>query len=128
MKVKTLLCNCKGLCESFRNTDMNTLPFEIESELDVDYAIVHPQLCGQGGNEILEDVLRSAASDPDTYIVVGGCAPEAQLKLFKKIFRSTGFDEKRFVPVDIRGTTNDGILERLREEVEALLHPGKKPH
>jgi heterodisulfide reductase subunit A-like polyferredoxin len=108
--------------------DMNTLPCEIESKLDVDYAIIHPQLCGQGGNEILEDVLRSAASDPDTYIVVGGCAPEAQLKLFKKSFRSTGFDEKQFVPVDIRGTTNDGILDRLREEIEALRHPGKKPH
>lgn len=128
MKVKTLICNCKGLTESFRNADMNTLPFEIESELDVDYAIVHPQLCGQGGSEILEDVLRSAASEPDTYIVVAGCAPQAQLKLFKKTFRSTGFDEKHLVAVDIRGKTNDGILDQLKEEIEALLHPDKKRH
>jgi len=128
MKVKTLICNCKGFSELFRNADMNTLPFDIESELDVDYAIVHPQLCGQGGSEILEDVLRSAGNEPDTYIVVAGCAPEAQLKLFKKTFRNTGFDEKHFVPVDIRGKTNDGILDRLKEEIEALLHPDKKRH
>ena len=128
MKVKTLICNCKGLSESFRNSDMNTLPFDIESELDVDYAVVHPQLCGQGGNEILADVLRSAVNEPDTYIVVAGCAPEAQQKLFKKVFRSTGFDEKHFVAVDIRGRTNDGILDRLKEEIEALLHPEKKRH
>ena len=128
MKVKTLICNCKGLAESFRNADMNTLPFEIESELDVDYAIVHPELCGQGGNEVLEDVLRSAADDPDTYIVVGGCAREAQLKLFNNAFRNTGFDEGRFLAVDIRGTTNDGILDRLREKLEVLLHSKKKPH
>lgn len=128
MKVKTLLCNCKGLSDSFRNMDMNTLPFEIESQLDVDYAIVHPQLCGQGGSEILEEVLRSAADDPETYIVLAGCAPEAQLKLFKTTLRSAGFDEARFVPVDIRGTTNEGVLERLRDKVQALLHPSKKPH
>jgi hypothetical protein len=32
------------------------------------------------------------------------------------------------VPVDIRGTTNQGILERLREKVEALVKPQKKQH
>jgi len=46
MKIKLLLCNCKGLCPSFQNTDMNTLPFEVESELDIQYAVLHPQLCG----------------------------------------------------------------------------------
>lgn len=128
MKVKTLICNCKGLNELFRNADMNTLPFDIESELDVDYAIVHPQLCGQGGSEVLEDVLRSASNEPDTYVVLAGCAQEAQRKLFKKPFRNAGFDEKHFVPVDIRGKTNDGILDSLKEEIEALLHPEKKRH
>ncbi len=127
MKIKTLLCNCKGLCPSFKNTDMNTLPFELESDLDISYAIVHPELCGQDGNEILEDVLRAAEQDEDTYVVVGGCAPEAQKKLFKKILRNTGFPEDHFVPVDIRGTNNHGILERLREKIQAVVD-SKKPH
>jgi len=121
MKIKVLLCNCKGLCDSFKNTDMNTLPFQVESDLDVRYTMVHPQLCGQGGNEILTEVLRESAADPEAYVMVGACAPEAQTKLFKKIIRNTGFDEKRFVPLDIRGTDNDGILGRLREKVEALI-------
>ena len=73
MKIKTLICNCKGLCPSFENTDMNTLPFEIESRLDVDYAIVHPQLCGMGGTRVMEDVLRSAESDSETLVIVGAC-------------------------------------------------------
>ena len=128
MKIKTLICNCKGLSPSFKNTDMNTLPFEIESELAVDYALVHPELCGQGGIEILEDVLRSAEDDPDTYVLIGACAAETQKKAFKKLFRTTDFNEKRFVPVDIRGTTNDGILDRLRERVEALVNRKKKHH
>jgi len=121
MKIKVLLCNCKGLCDSFKNTDMNTLPFQVESDLDVRYTFVHPQLCGQGGNEILAEVLRESAADPETYVVVGACAPDAQTKLFKKIIRNTGFDEKRFVPLDIRGTDNDGILGRLREKVTTVI-------
>jgi heterodisulfide reductase subunit A-like polyferredoxin len=125
MNPKILLCNCKGLCDSFKNTDMNTLPFQVESDLDVRYTIVHPQLCGQGGNEILSEVLRESAADPETYVMVGACAPEAQQKLFKKIIRNTGFEERRFIPLDIRGTDNDGILERLRERVRAVTKQGE---
>lgn len=119
MNIKVLLCNCKGLCASFKDTNMNTLPFQVESDLDIQYAVVHPQLCGQGGNQVLTEVLRESA-DPQTCVVSGACAAEAQLKLFKKVLRNAAFDEKRFVPVDIRGTDNDGILSRLKRTVEAL--------
>lgn len=120
MKVKVLLCNCKGLCPSFKNADMNTLPFELESELDIQYTVLHPQLCGQGGNAALTDILRQAATEPDTVVVSGACAPEAQEKLFKKVLRDTGFDPSRFVTLDIRGTDNDGIVARIKEKVGAL--------
>jgi len=119
MKIKILLCNCKGLCNSFKETDMNTLPFQVESDLDVQYTVLHPQLCGQGGNIVLREALEAA--DAETTVVVGACAPDAQAKLFKKILRTTGFDERRFVPLDIRNTTNEGILERLRGTVETIV-------
>ncbi|MFO0761361.1 MAG: hypothetical protein U0359_33090 [Byssovorax sp.] len=119
MEIKVLLCNCKGLCDSFKDANMNTLPFAIESDLDVKYSVVHPQLCGQGGNAVLEDVFRAAG--PDTYVLVGACAPETQTKLFKRVMRSTGFDERHLVAVDIRGTDNQGIERRLTEAVQALV-------
>ncbi len=119
MKIKVLLCNCKGLCASFKDADMNTLPFQVESDLDVEYTVLHPQLCGQGGNVALTEALTTA--DSDTYVVVGACAPQVQAKLFKRILRATGFDERRFVPLDIRGTNNEGIVERLRETVGMIL-------
>lgn len=128
MKVKILLCNCKGLCNSFKDTDMNTLPFQIESELDVQYTVLHPQFCGQGGNVLLEEILRESASHPEAYIVSGACAPEAQVKLFKKVLRKTGFDEKRFIAVDIRGTNNEGILARVKEKVEELIKSREGAH
>lgn len=122
MEVKVVLCNCKGLCPSFKETDMDTLLFEIESELDIKYSILNAQLCGQAGNAILRDVL--ASSDDDTIVVVGACAPEAQTKLFKKLLRETGFNEAHFVPVDIRNTNNPGVIERLREAVNNAIASG----
>ena len=120
MKIKVLLCNCKGLCPSFKNADMNTMPFQVETELDVQYTVVHPQLCGQGGHAVLLEVLSRA--DQDTYVLSGACAPEAQEKLFKKLLRVTGFPAERFIMVDIRGTDNEGILARLRSKVEEIVH------
>ncbi len=119
MEIKVLLCNCKGLCDSFKDSDMNKLPFEVESDLDVKYTVLSPQLCGQGGNAILEEAMKAAK--PDSYLLVGACAPKAQEKLFKKLIRATGFNAQHFVPVDIRGTDNKGILDRLREAVEGIL-------
>ena len=128
MKIKTLICNCKGLSPSFSDSDMNTLPFEIESGVDVDYAIVHPQLCGVGGSRVMEDVLRSAEDDPDTLVIVGACELEAQQKLFQKLFLKTGFDQDHFVAMDIRHTTNEGILNRLREKIAERVHAKERHH
>lgn len=127
MTIKVLLCNCKGLCQSFKESDFNTLPFEVESELEVKYAVLHPQLCGQGGNEVLADIFRGSAKDPGAYIISGACAPEAQHKLFQKLMRKTGFDPARFVPVDIRGTNNEGILTVLKQAAEALIREHSVP-
>ncbi|MGO8731359.1 MAG: hypothetical protein ACLQVM_01035 [Terriglobia bacterium] len=128
MKIKTLICNCKSLSPSFRDSDMNTLPAEIESGLDVDYAIVHPQLCGARGGRVMEDVLRSAEDDPDTFVIVGACEVEAQKRLFQKVFRKTGFDQDHFVAMDIRDATNEGILDRLRKKIEEQVHLKEKRH
>ena len=125
MKIKTLVCNCKGVEETFKTSDMNTLPFELESELDMTYAAVHPYLCGPGGQEMMADVLESAEDDPDTYVLLCACAVDAQKKLFKKTVHKAGFDENHLAYMDIRGETNDGILERVRVKVESLTNPRK---
>jgi heterodisulfide reductase subunit A-like polyferredoxin len=129
MKIKTLVCNCKSLADFSKRSDMNTLPSEIEaSDLDVDYAIVHPQLCGPGGTRVLEDVLRTAEDDPETFVVVAGCEQEAQRRLFQKTLRKAGFDQSHFVPVDIRDATNEGILERLRKKIEEEVRSRQRRH
>ncbi len=128
MRIKAVICNCKGLSPSFKNSDMNTLPFEIESDLDVNYAIVHPQLCGMGGNRVMEDILRSAEDDPDTFVIVGACDKDAQLKLFQKLFCKTGFGQDHYLAVDIRGATNSEILQRLSESLRDRVLIKERPH
>jgi len=77
MDIKVLLCNCKGLCDPFKAADMNTLPFAVESDLDVQYSVLHPRLCGQGGNAILADVFKSAGPDPYVLIDDEYCAGDS---------------------------------------------------
>lgn len=125
MKVKTLICNCKGL-DPFRYADMNSLPFEIESVFPVSYAAVHPQLCGESGKQILEDVLRSAEDDPDTYVMVCACSEESQAKFFKNLLRNR--DANHFIPVDVSHATNDGILARISERLKVLAAPARPRH
>ncbi len=76
----------------------------------------------------MEDILRSAEDDPDTFVIVGACEVEAQQKLFQKLFRKTGFEQDHFVALDIRDATNEGILARLRERIRERVRPGEKPH
>lgn len=76
----------------------------------------------------MEDVLRSAEDDPDTYVMVCACAEDTQTKLFKKVLRETQLDADHFVPVDVRNATNDGILERIRERLSQLANPQKPRH
>jgi len=127
MKIKTLICNCKGLAP-FRFADMNSLAFEIESELDVSYAAIHPELCAEEGTQFLADVLRAAEDDPDTYVMVCACAEDTQRKLFKRVLRNSNLEPSHFVPVDASEMTNDGILDRIRKRLEALDDPARPRH
>ena len=72
----------------FKNADMNTLPFQVESELDVQIPSCILSFVDKE-NAVLSDVLSKADDDPT--ILSGACAPEAQEKLFKKLLRVTGF-------------------------------------
>lgn len=118
MKIKVVLCNCRGLSGTFES-DMNSLPFALESELDIDYTVVHPELCGQGGRQVLADIMSNA--DGDTYIICGACDPKTQETEFADLLKAHQFPRARFFPIDIRLASNDRIVDRLRNAVEAVI-------
>ena len=120
MKIKVLICNCNGLKLSPEDLDMNTLPYDIELDVDVQYAIVAPQLCGRGGVALLRDLLRG--SEPDDYFVVAGCGPENEADLLGHVLREANFPRDRFIGVPIRcSSSNQQARSAILEAVGRLM-------
>lgn len=118
MKIKVVLCNCRGMATTF-DSDMNTLPYALENELDIDYTVVHPELCGNGGRDALADILKTA--DGETYIICGACDPKQQEKEFESLLAAHNFPRERFFPIDIRLAHNERVVDRLRNAVDAVI-------
>lgn len=122
MTIKLLLCTCNGVCETFFDAG----PFRVESGLEVEYALVRSQLCGEGGTTVLAEILNQSAAHPRAHLVVGACNLSAQVELFRSILHKAGFDERRFVPVDIHGVDRETLVTRLRQEVERLVRRAER--
>ena len=118
MKIKVVLCNCNGIKFMPEGLDMNTLPYELENDLDVQWAITHPQLCGRGGLSLLEELLANAAEDD--YFVVAGCG-DNQAQFLGHVLDAAKFPEQRFISVNIRGLDNAGARKAILEAVGDLL-------
>lgn len=87
----------------------------VRMELPVEYGFIHPQLCEEDGDRFLADMLQSKRK-----LVVAGCAPNMQLKLFRDAFKTAGMDVKAdLIPVDIREMTTDEAVEKVRKLLEA---------
>ena len=119
MNIKVVICNCNGLKFMPEGVDMNTLPFELENDADIKYAVVHPQLCGRGGSGMLDDLLRGAA--PDDYFVIAGCGPDNQSHFLGHIVDGARFPNERFKGVSIRGMDNAQARAAILEAVGELL-------
>jgi hypothetical protein len=120
MKIKVLICNCNGLKLAPEELDMNTLPFDVERDVDVQYAVVHPQLCGKGGIGLLGDLLRGAT--PDSYFVIAGCEPHEQRALLGHALLHGRFGEDRFIGVTIRcASSNAEARNKILEAIGQLL-------
>ena len=119
MKIKVVLCNCDGLKVEREDLDMNQLPYKIEQDIDVQYCIMHPQLCGSGGIVLLNDLLRG--SSPDTCFIVGGCAPADQPLLLTQAIGETDFPKDQMAFVNVRGMNNQQARNAILEAVGQLL-------
>lgn len=119
MNIKVILCNCDEIKFMPEALDMNTLPHELEADSDVTWAIVHPQLCGEGGTTLLKDLLESAG--PDDYFVVAGCGAENQPHFLGHVLDETGFPADRFIGVNIRCANNAGARNSILEAVGGLV-------
>lgn len=91
----------------------------VRIELPVEYGFIHPQLCEEDGDRFLKDFLKSHRK-----VVIGGCAPNMQIKLFRDAFTEAGLDiSKDLIPIDVRDMTTDQAVEKVNSALIKLEEP-----
>ncbi|WEU40261.1 MAG: hypothetical protein OdinLCB4_007285 [Candidatus Odinarchaeum yellowstonii] len=117
---KFIICFCTGECPGFAKLNLWKLINYVRNELDVEYAIIHPQLCVTDGDQFLRDYLKQG--DKDSVFIIGGCDPRMQRKMFKDVFTEKGLDfDKQVVSLDLRNMETEEAMKKLAEAVNKIV-------
>jgi hypothetical protein len=115
MRIKVLVCGCEGLKVEPEDLEPRTLQLDAETDVDVECAMVHPQLCGDDGMRDLVRLLRRA--DEQTWFVCAGCPAEKQARLLGPALKEAAFPQERFLAAAVRGTDTERAYERVLEQI-----------
>ncbi|MGQ9619321.1 MAG: hypothetical protein ACUVUG_10225 [Candidatus Aminicenantia bacterium] len=115
-RVKFIMCNCTGECPGFKDMNFWSLLNFVRNELDVDYAVLHPQLCVEDGERFMEDILKDHSIH-----MIGACDPRMQEKMLRDAFQRKGLEFKKFaVPLDLRNMKTEEAIEKVKKAFEDL--------
>jgi heterodisulfide reductase subunit A-like polyferredoxin len=102
-----IMCVCTGKCPGFSKMDIWDFINRVRVELPVEYGFIHPQLCEEDGDRFLADMLKGKRK-----MIVAGCAPNMQKKMFRDAFTAAGMNTATdLVAIDIRDMTTDEAVE-----------------
>ena len=111
-----IMCVCTGKCPGFAKMDIWDFINRVRVELPVEYGFIHPQLCEEDGDRFLADMLKSKRK-----LIVAGCAPNMQKKMFRDAFAVAGMDiATDLVPIDIRDMTTDEAVEKIDSALKEM--------
>ncbi|MHB8994715.1 MAG: hypothetical protein ACYC63_05635 [Armatimonadota bacterium] len=111
-----IMCVCTGKCPGFEKMDVWDFINRVRVELPVEYGFIHPQLCEEDGDRFLADMLKAGRK-----MIVAGCAPNMQTKLFRDAFADAGMDVKAdLVPLDVRDMTLEQAFEKVEKALDDL--------
>ncbi|MBS7641920.1 MAG: hypothetical protein QW374_00930 [Candidatus Bathyarchaeia archaeon] len=114
-----VMCICTGECPGFAKLDLWKLVNYIRNELDVEYAIIHPQLCVDDGDRFFRDYLKEGPTD--IVYIIGGCDPRMQRRLFREAFESKKLDmDRNLVSLDLRNMSTEEAMRKVAEAVEGV--------
>jgi heterodisulfide reductase subunit A-like polyferredoxin len=110
------MCICTGQCPGFSKLNLWELINTVRSEMPVEYAIVHPQLCVDDGDRFIKDYVK-----PGVKYVIGACDPKMQRKMFKEAFSDVGgnYDEQ-VIPLDLRNMSTEEAINKVKGAIESL--------
>ncbi len=111
-----IMCVCTGKCPGFSKMDIWDFINRVRIELPVEYGFIHPQLCEEDGDRFLADMLKSGRK-----LIVAGCAPNMQKKMFRDAFATAGMDlAADLMPIDIRDLTTDEAVEKVTSALKGM--------
>jgi heterodisulfide reductase subunit A-like polyferredoxin len=111
-KKGVVLCVCQGTCPTFHQMNIFEVLNSLRRQKLVDFVALHPQLCSSDG-AVFWEVFLKGMDDVDK-LVVAGCDPDMQKRLFRSAFEATGFDKNRHIGVDIRNMTTEQAVEAIK--------------
>lgn len=115
-KPALIMCVCTGKCPGFAKMDIWDFINQARVELPVEYGFIHPQLCEEDGDRFLVDYLQGKRK-----VIVAGCAPNMQYKMFRDAFEAVGMDVKKdLVPLDIRDMTTEEAVQKVQETLREM--------
>ncbi|HFE64408.1 MAG TPA: hypothetical protein ENK14_08345 [Caldithrix sp.] len=114
MKKAILMCTCSFACPSMKDIDFGELSERIRLELSHDYMLMHPRLCEENGENLLEDLLKD-----DVYYVTPACKEEKQKKLLRDGFARAGVAmNSNWKPVSISFKNTDQAINDIQKALE----------
>lgn len=111
-----IMCVCTGKCPGFSKMDIWDFINQVRVELPVEYGFIHPQLCEEDGDRFLADLLKA-----ERPMVIGACAKNMQLKMFRDAFKEAGLDiTKDLMPIDIRDMTTQEAVDKVEKALKEM--------
>lgn len=119
-KPRFIMCFCTGECPGFAKLELWKFINYVRNTLDIEYAIIHPQLCVDDGERFLKDYLHQG--NKEIVYIIGGCDPRMQRKLFKDVFIEKGLDiDKQLISLDLRNMTTEEAIKKVEDTVKEVL-------
>ncbi|MBP1911671.1 heterodisulfide reductase subunit A-like polyferredoxin [Thermococcus stetteri] len=106
-----ILCVCQGTCPSFQKMNVFEILNHFRREKKVDFVALHPQLCATDGDNFWRALLKNGEDIEKLY--VAGCDPVMQKKMFGWTFKELGFDDHKFIGIEIRNMTTEEAIKAI---------------
>ncbi len=115
-KKAILMCTCSFACPSMKDINFAELTERIRLELPHDYILLHPRLCEENGENLLEDLLKNNVA-----YITPACKEEKQRKLLRDGFQKAGVQmDGNWKPVSISFKNTDTAFEDIKRAIEEI--------
>jgi heterodisulfide reductase subunit A-like polyferredoxin len=112
------MCVCRGDCPGFEKLNIWSLVNYVRNELDVEYAVVHPQLCVDDGDRFWKEYAR-----PGVTYIVGGCDPKMQRKMYKDALAAAGANyDEQVIALDLRNMPTEDAMRKVADAVDKVVN------